>query len=207
MLAGWIHREQQKIINYLKEENQVLREQLGGGRILFTDDQRRRLAAKGRELGGKALQDLGCIVTPDTILRWYRRLIARKYDGTQKRGPGRPRKAVEVCDLVVRMAEENPTWGYTRIREAMGNLGHEIGRTTAQKILKDNGIEPTPERRKRTTWKAFLNSHWEALAACDFFTVEVLTLGGMVRYHVFFVIELATRRVEIAGIVHLPHGE
>jgi len=90
MLAGWIHREQQKVINYLKEENKVLREQLGGGRIWFTDDQRRRLAAKGRELGGKTLQDLGCIVTTDTILRWYRRLIARKYDGTQKRGPGRP---------------------------------------------------------------------------------------------------------------------
>ncbi len=96
MLAGWIHREQQKIINYLKEENQVTREQLGGGRNSFTDDQRRRLAAKGRELGGKALQDLGCIVTPNTILRWYRRLIARKYDGAQKRVPGRPRKAVEV---------------------------------------------------------------------------------------------------------------
>jgi putative transposase len=89
----------------------------------------------------------------------------------------------------------------------MGNLGHEIGRTTVQKILKENGIEPTPERRKRPTWKAFLGSHWEALAACDFFTVEVLTLGGMIRYQVFFVMELATRRVEIAGIVRQPHGE
>ncbi len=105
------------------------------------------------------------------------------------------------------MAEGNPTWGYTRIRDAMGNLGHEIGRTTVQKILKENGIEPTSERGKRTTWKAFLESHWEALAACDFFTIEVLTLGGMIRYQVFFVMELATRRVEIAGIVHRPHGE
>jgi transposase InsO family protein len=105
------------------------------------------------------------------------------------------------------MAEENPRWGYTRIRDAMGNLGHEIGRTTVQRILNENGIEPSTERQKRTTWKEFLNSHWEALAACDFFTVEVLTLGGVVRYHVFIVIELATRRVEIAGIVHLPHEE
>ena len=207
MLSGWIHREQQKVIDYLREENKVLREQLGGGRIWFSDDQRRRLAAKGRELGSKTLKDLGCIVTPDTILRWYRKLIAKKYDGTLRRGPGRPGKAGEVCDLVVRMAKENPSWGYTRIRDAMGNLGHEIGRTTVQKILKENGIEPAPERRKRTSWKAFLKSHWEALAACDFFTVEVLTLGGMTRYHVFFVMELATRRVEIAGIVHQPHGE
>ncbi len=145
MLAGWIHREQLKAINYLREENKVLREQLGGGRIWLTDDQRRRLAAKGRELGSKALKDLGCIVTSDTILRWYRKLIARKYDGTLRRGPGRPRKAGEVCDLVVRMAEENPTWGYTRIRDAMGILGHEIGRTTVQKILKENRWRNTTE--------------------------------------------------------------
>jgi hypothetical protein len=118
MLAGWIHSEQLKIINYLKEENKVLREQLGGGRIWFTDDQRRRLAAKGRELGSNALQDLGCIVTRDTILRWYRRLIACKYDGSQKRGPGRPGKAGEVRNLVVRMAEENPRCnGQSRTRD------------------------------------------------------------------------------------------
>lgn len=206
-LAGWINREQQKIIDYLKEENRVLREQLGNKRPRFTDDQRRRLAAKGRALGRKILAELGCIVAPDTILRWYRELIARKYDSSRKRGPGRPRKATEIRDLVVRMANENRTWGYTRIRDAMGNLGHVIGRTTVQDILKEHGIEPARERRKRMSWKEFLRAHWDAIAACDFFTVEVLTLGGLTRYYVFFVIELETRRVEIAGIIQQPYGE
>ena len=104
------------------------------------------------------------------------------------------------------MARENETWAYTRIRHAMGNLGHSIGRTTVQQILQEHGIEPAPERRRRRSWKAFLKSHWGAIAACDFFTVEVLTLGGLTRYCVFFVIELETRRVEIAGIVHQPYG-
>ncbi len=105
------------------------------------------------------------------------------------------------------MARENTSWGYTRIRDAMGNLGHVIGRTTVQGILKEHGIEPAPERRKRTSWKAFLKAHWNVIAACDFFTVELLTLGGLQRYYVFFVVELRTRRVEIAGIIHQPYGE
>ena len=205
-VAGWISRHQQAAIDYLKEENRVLREQLGKRRLRFTDAQRRRLAAKGRAVGRKALREVGCIVTPDTILRWYRALIARKYDGSAKRGPGRPRKPADIRELVVKMARENETWGYTRIRHAMGNLGHSIGRTTVQQILQEHGIEPAPERRRRRSWKAFLKSHWGAIAACDFFTVEVLTLGGLTRYCVFFVIELEIRRVEIAGIVHPPYG-
>lgn len=141
-LGGWINREQVQFIDYLKEENRVLREQMGKRRARFTNDQRRRLAVKGRAIGRKALLKLGCIVTPDTILRWYRDLIAKKYDGSKQRRPGRPRKASELRALVVRMARENTTWGYTRIRDAMGNLGHVIGRTTVQEILKEHGIEP-----------------------------------------------------------------
>ncbi len=206
-LAGWLHREQSQVIDYLKEENRVLREQLGNRRARFTLDQRRRLAVKGRALGRKALGTIGCIVTPDTILRWYRELIARKYDGSKQRRAGRPRKAEELRALVVRMARENTSWGYTRIRDAMANLGHVIGRTTVQEILKEHGIQPTPERRTRTSWKAFLKAHWNVMAACDFFTVEVLGLTGLRRYYVFFVVELYSRRVEIAGIIHQPYGE
>ena len=127
-LAGWLNREQQKIIEYLKEENRVLREQLGTKRLRFNDEQRRRLAVKGKEA-----------------------------------------------------------------------------------ILKQQGIDPAPERSKQIYWKTFLRSHWDAIAACDFFTVEVLTFevltfAGLTRCYVFFVIELATRRVELAGISHQPHG-
>jgi transposase InsO family protein len=104
------------------------------------------------------------------------------------------------------MATDNPNWGYTRIRDALGNVGVSIGRTTVQEILRDHGIEPAPERRKRPCWRTFLRAHWGAIAAADLFTVEVLTLRGLVRYHVLFVIDLKTRRVEIAGIHPGPHG-
>jgi putative transposase len=104
------------------------------------------------------------------------------------------------------MAQENPGWGYTRIRDALGNLGYELARTTIRSILKEHGIDPAPERSKRTSWKAFLRAHWDAIAACDFFTVEVLTWTGITRFYVMFVIELQTRRIEVAGIVRQPHG-
>ncbi|MCP5070606.1 MAG: helix-turn-helix domain-containing protein, partial [bacterium] len=146
------------------------------------------------------------IVTPDTILRWYRRLIAKKYDGSARRGRGRPMTPHELAELVVRMAVENPRWGYTRIRDALTNLGHQIARNTVKRILHDHGIEPAPERSRRTPWKTFLEAHWEGLAAADLFTVEVLTLGGLRRYFVLFVLELKTRRVKIAGIHHQPYG-
>jgi putative transposase len=171
VLAGWVHREQLKAIEYLKAENHALREKLGNKRLRFTDEQRRRLAVKGHALGRKALRELDPIVTPDTILRWYRELVAKKYDGSQQRKPGRPRTPDELRDLVTRMAHENPGWGYTRIRDALGNLGYELARTTIRSILKEHGIDPAPERSKRTTWKAFLRAHWQAIAACDFFTV------------------------------------
>jgi putative transposase len=174
--------------------------------LRFTDEQRRRLAVKGHALGRKALRELGPIVTPDTILRWYRELIAEKYDGSEQRKMGRPRTPDELQDLVTRMAQENPGWGYTRIRDALGNLGYELARTTIRSILKEHGIEPAPERSKRTTWKAFLRAHWPAIAACDFFTVEALTWSGLTRFYVMVVIALQTRRVEIAGIIRQPHG-
>jgi putative transposase len=206
VLAGWVHREQLKAIEYLQAENRALREKLVNKRLRFTDEQRRRLAVTGHALGRKALRELNCIVTPDTILRWYRELIAKKYDGTQLRKSGRPRTPDELRELVTRIAHENPGWGYTRIRDALGNLGHELARTTIRAILKEHGIDPAPERSKRTTWKAFLRAHWPALAACDFFTVEALTWSGLTRFYVLFVIALQTRRVEIAGIICQPHG-
>ena len=134
-MSGWLTRRQQSAIEYLRAENRVLREQLGGRRLRQTDEQRRRLAVLGRALGRKALGDVACIVTPDTLLRWYRELVAKKYDGSARRKPGRPRTQQELADLMVRMANENPTWGYTRIRGALANLGHEIGRTTIKRIL------------------------------------------------------------------------
>ena len=125
-------------------------------------------------------------MTPDTILRWYRELIADKYDGTARRGSGRPRTASSVRELVVSFAAENPSWGYTRIRGAVRNLGHVLGRNTIKRSLLEHGLEPAPARGKRMPWKTFLKAHLGAIAAADFFTVEVLTLAGLVRYFVLF---------------------
>jgi len=201
LFSGLVNRQQLQVIDYLKEENRVLREALGGRRVRLTDDQRRRLAVKGKALGRKMLGKVAGIVTPDTILGWYRRLVAQKYDGSKKRGPGRPRTKPDIAALVVEMANKTG-WGYTWLMGAMKHLGHKIGRNMVKRILQDHGIEPAPERR--ISWKTFLSAHWEGLAAADFFTVEVLTLFGLIRYSVLFVMKLETRSVEIVGIARDP---
>ena len=167
------------VIEYLKEENRVLREQLGARRLSFTDDQRRRLAAKAKALCRESLREIADLVTPDTLLRWYRELIAAKYDGSHRRGPGRPRVMETIRELVLTMAKENSSWGYTRICGALANMGHEVGRNTVKRILAEHGIEPAPARDKRTPWSTFVKAHWGAIAATNFFTVEVLTAHGL----------------------------
>ena len=125
-----MNQRQLLVIDYLREENRVLREQLGGRRLRLDDHQRRRLAAKAKGLGRRMLAEVATIVTPETLLAWHRKLIAQKYDGSSKRGPGRPRTAGEIEALVLRMAEENRDWGYRRIQGALSNLGHKIARST-----------------------------------------------------------------------------
>jgi len=125
ILAGWVNHRQQLAIDYLRTENQILREKLGKRRILLDDDQRRRLAVKGKVLGRKLLDQVGTLFTPDTILRWHRLLVARKWDYSDRRQKksGRPALSQEIRDLVLRIAKENPTWGYDRIQGALANLG------------------------------------------------------------------------------------
>jgi putative transposase len=160
-MAGWITRQQDAVIDYLREENRVLKEQLGRKRLRLTDQQRRRLAVRGKAIGRRALSEVASLVTPDTILRWHRQLVARKWT-YKRRSSGRPRVMEVIADLVVRMARENRGWGYTRIQGALQNIGHRVGRTTISNIFKDNGIDPAPERDKQTTWSQFLKAHWNA---------------------------------------------
>src|SRR4051812_20675436 len=157
--AGWMNHRQQLVIEYLQEEIRVVQEQLGK-RSRFNDAQRRRLAAKGKSIGRKGLARFASIVTPDTLLSWHRRLIARKYDSSEKRKPGRPPTKVDIRELVLRMAMENRSWGYTRIQGALANLRHEVGRGTIASILREAGLDPAPDRRKGMTWKEFLKVHW-----------------------------------------------
>jgi len=198
------NRRAAQTIAYLQEENNVLRELLGDKRLQLNDHQRRRLATKGKLLGRSRLKQIACIVTPDTILRWYRQLIARKWDTSDKRSPGRPRVRPEIEELVVQFANAG-IGGCDRIVGALGNVGYHITDTTVGNILKRHGITPLPEGTRKTTWKQFLGSHWESLAATDFFTIEVLTMRGFVTHYVLFFVELKTRRVHIAGITPNPN--
>ena len=201
-IAGWMNRQQQDVIAYLREENRILREKLGHRRILLNDTQKRRLATAAMKLGRRLLYQFGTLFSPDTLLRWHRRLVALKYDGSDRRGKRGPvpRKANMIRKLVLRMAGDNPSWGYGRIHGELKALGYEVSWQTVRRVMLDAGLLPDPDKPYRTTWKTFLHSHWESIAACDFFTVEAWGLKGLTRYLVFFVIDLATRRVEIAGI-------
>ena len=126
IFAGWVNRRQLDVIEYLQEENRVLKERLGGRRIRFTDAERRRLARKAQALGRKVLNELETLVTPDTLLRWYRELVASKWNYSHRRGPGRPRVMKTIVDLILQMALENPSLGYTRIQGATDNLSQLV---------------------------------------------------------------------------------
>jgi putative transposase len=204
--ALWLNRQQQEVIDYLKEENRLLEQELGDRKLHFTDAARRRLAARAKLLGRKILAQLDTLVTPDTLLRWHRELIAQKCNHVQKRKPGRPCTKDELVALILRMARGNSGWGYTRILRALSNVGYKVSRGTVANILALNGIDPAPLRSKRTPWATFLKAHWKMLVASDFFTVEVWRLHGLTTYYVLFFLELPTRLVKIAGITKNPNA-
>ena len=200
-VTSWLDRRERAVLAYLIEENRVLRQQVGGRRLRLTDDDRRKLAARAHRLGRQMLRELATIVTPDTLLRWHRQLIARKWTYA-KQSQTRRRVVAEIRQLVRRMAEENPRWGYTRIQGALKNLGHRVGRSTIARILRADGIPPAPERP--TSWQTFLRAHWGEIAAADFFTTEVWTWRGLVTFYTVFVIDLASRRIQILGSTPYP---
>ena len=189
---------------YLAAENRILKTQLKG-RLKLSDAERATLGEIGHRLGRKALAEVATVARPDTILAWYRKLVASKFDGSKaRRSPGRPRVKPEVERLIVRMAEENRDWGYDRIAGALANLGYKLCDQTIGNVLQRHGLPPAPERKRTATWPAFIRTHLALLAGTDFFTAEVLTLRGLVTYYVLFFIHLESRQVEIAGITVHP---
>jgi hypothetical protein len=191
-------------IEYLAAENRILKAQLKG-RLKLSDAERAVLAEIGHRLGRRLLAEVANVARPDTILAWYRNLVARKFDGSKaRRSIGRPRISREVEQLIVRMAKENRDWGYDRIAGALANLGYEICDQTVGNVLQRHGLPPAPERKRTTTWSAFIRTHLALLAGTDFFTAEVLTLGGLVTYYVLLFIHLESRRVDVAGITVHP---
>ena len=186
LLAGWVNRHQQEAMEYLKAENVALREQLGGKRIRFPDAQRRRLARTAKPLGRAR------------VPRARGGEIRRISKAIAGQAPNRGRDSEAAC----RDGEQQSALGYTRIQAALSNLGFTVVRSTIKRVLVENGIDPGGQRPMK--WSTFLKAHWGAIAATDFFTVEVVTWRGLVRYFALFVIDLKTRRIEIAGIVASP---
>ena len=204
-ITGTVDQELLLRNEYLVTENRILRNQLKG-RVRLSDGERKTLAAIGHKLGKQALQDVATIVKPDTILGWHRTCVAQKCDGsTHRKAPGRPMIDPELEALVVRMAQENRSWGYDRIVGALANLGYTISDQTVGNILKRQGLPPAPERKTTTTWKEFIRTHLDVLVATDFFTAKVWTLGGLVTYYVLFFIHLGSRQVHVAGVTPHPN--
>src|SRR5712692_7633772 len=189
-VTGMVDQELLARNEYLAAENRILKARLKG-RLKLSDAERATLGEIGHRLGRQVLGEVANVPRPDTILGWYRKLVARKFDGSKaRRRPGRPRIKREVEQLIVRMARENRDWGYDRIAGALANLGHEISDQTVGNVLRRHGLLPAPERKRTTSWTAFIRTHMELLAGTDFFTAEVLTLRGLVTYYVLFFIHL-----------------
>jgi hypothetical protein len=145
---------------------------------------------------------------PETLLRWYRELIAKKFDGSRfRRSVGRPPIDHEIERLVVRMARENPSWGYDRIVGAMANLGYKVSDQTVGNILRRHDIPPVSKRKQNTSWRDFIRAHMAVMVGTDFFTVEVLTLRGLKTYYVLFFLHLESRRLCLAGVTRHPDQE
>src|SRR5215813_9846257 len=204
-ITGTVDQELLLRNEYLVTENRILHHQLKG-RVRLSNGERKTLAEIGYKLGKQALAEVATLVKPDTILAWYRKLVAQKFDGSkQRQAPGRPRIDPELEALIVRMAQENRSWGYDRIVDALANLGLTVSAQTVGNVLKRHGIPPAPERKTTTTWKEFIRTHMDVLVATDFFTAEVWTLGGLVTYYILFFLHLGSRKIHVAGVTPHPN--
>jgi putative transposase len=181
VLSEFVRKEQEKVIEYLQSENQILRENLGGNRVLLSHEQRRRLAIKGKALGRQQLKKVATVAQADTILRWHRELVELNSYTEPKQNIGRPPTDKEIVELVLRMARENVSWGYKRIEGALHNLGYAICSSTVANILKQHGIEPAPTRQRTTSWSTFIKAHWDVFNGLDL-NAFTLWLSKLVRY-------------------------
>lgn len=211
-LASWISREKSDIIEYLIEANKILKSKLeaDGKRIKYTDAERARLAKKGRKLKWSKLKEFSFFITPETIIRWHNKFIAKKYTA---RNPN-PTKAKitreRIVKIVCNMASDNINWGAGKIVGALKHLGIRRSKATVARIMKSNGFDPMPSgghTKVNKSWLKFIKTHLHLMSGADFFTQEVWTMRGLVRYMVFFVVDCGTKKVKIVHISHSFCGD
>ena len=203
-VTGMVNQQLLLQNEYLLAENRIFRAHLPS-RLLLTDPERATLAVIGKRLGRQGLEPVASAAKPDTILAWFRKLVAHKFDGSRHRlYPGRPPLGRNITELIVRLARENSGWGYDRIAGALAIFGHRVSDQTVANILRRFGIPPAPRRRQQVSWADFIRSHMAVLAGIDFFSVEVLTWRGLATYYGLFFLHLETRRVTLAGITQHP---
>ncbi len=191
---------------YLHQENKILKSKIKK-RIVFTDDERRRLVEAALAMGKDLMEQVVTIVTPKTILAWQRRLENEKWDYSdrRKKNPGRPRVAQDIEQIVCRMARENE-WGYSRIQGELKKLDIIISKSSVANILRRNGLPPSPER-EGLSWREFLDRHKELFLCSDMFRKEVWTFRGLTTAFVFFVIHLQTRKVILTRATFSPTNQ
>jgi len=205
-----ILRTLQDQIDYLQEKvsilEEIIEEETGKTQPVFSEEQKRRLAYRGRKLNEYLLSVVEPTFAPGTVHGWYRELIAGKYDSTGEGQRKRGRKPIspEIVEKILFFNERNPDWGYDRIAGTMRYLGYNVCATTIRKVLDAHGIVPDPERRKRGDWMQFIETQQYVAAATDFATVEVLTEHGLVREHLLFFMDIGSREVRLGGIAHNP---
>ena len=205
LVSGRVEEETLLRNEYLAAENEILKSKIKKP-LHINDNERIRLAKIGKMIGLKALREIAYTVKPETILDWFRRLVAKKFDGSMfRKYAGRPRINRELESLIIKFAEENPSWRYDRIVGALSNLGYKVSDQTVGNILKGNGIPPVPSRTQETSWSKFIKNHQDVIAACDFFTTEVVTPAGLITYYILFFIHLGSRRIHIAGVTPNPN--
>jgi hypothetical protein len=175
-VTGLVNQELLLQNEYLAAENRILKSH--SKQVLrLNDGERATLAEIGKRLGRKALQQVACVARPDTILAWYRRLIAHKFDGSKRRrSPGRPRISTETEHLVLRLARENSGWGYDRIVGALANLGYEVSDQTVGNILRHHGIAPAPKRSQTTCGSSKCHRGGKS-SVCTVCTDSILPVG------------------------------
>ena len=203
LLTALLDPDKQKLIEMYEAQLDVLRSKVPGP-LRFTNAQKARMALAAIALGRKALRKITTLVSPDTLFRWHREAVRSKWDHSQKRGPGRPQTKAEIENFIIQWAQKNKGWGYTRLRDTLKQNGFTVCRNTIKNILKKNGLNPAPERKKSMSWAEFTQTHWEALVGTDFFSWEVLTPFGLVTYYVLFFIHQKLEKSILPVLPRIP---